>query len=65
MKRVMAFILAALLCVVLCACESEQEKAQRRFEESNAAYQEQKLKVDVLKTEIALLDLIIGASNGK
>ena len=65
MKRVVAFMLAALLCVVLCSCESEQEKAQRRFEESNAAYQEQQLKVDVLKTEIALLDLIIGASNGK
>lgn len=66
MKRVVAFMLAALLCVVLCSCESEQEKAQRRFKESDAAYREQQLNVDILKTEIALLDLIIGiGSSGK
>lgn len=62
MKRVVVSMLAALLCVVLCSCESEQEKAQRRFEESDAAYREQQLNVDILKTEIALLDLIIGSS---
>lgn len=62
MKRVVAFMLAALLCVVLCSCESEHERVQRQFEEANAAYQEQQLKVDILKTEIALLDLIIGSS---
>lgn len=31
-------MLAALLCVVLCSCESEHERVQRQFEEANAAY---------------------------
>lgn len=65
MKRAAAILLAVFLCFLLCSCESEQERAQRRFEESNAAYQEQKLKVDILKAEIEILDSAIEAMKNK
>lgn len=65
MKRATAILLVVSLCFLLCSCESEQERAQRRFEESNAAYQEQKLKVDILKAEIEILDSAIEAMKNK
>ena len=65
MKRATAILLAVFLCFLLCSCESDQERAQRRFEESNAAYQEQKLKVDILKAEIEILDSAIEAMKNK
>ncbi len=65
MKKAAAILLTFSLCFLLCSCESEEERAQRRFEESNAAYQEQKLKVDILKAEIEILDSAIEAMKNK
>lgn len=44
---------------------NEQERVQREFEEANAAYQEQKLKVDILEAELELLDSAIEAMKGR
>lgn len=63
MRKIVAFLLAImLLCIVLCSCGNKQKTAQQKFDEANAAYQEQKLKVEILKAEIALLDTIINAA---
>lgn len=65
MKRAVAILLALPLGFLLCSCESEQERVQREFEEANAAYQEQKLKVDILEAELELLDSAIEAMKGR
>lgn len=62
MKRLSAILLAISLCAVLCSCESQHDKVNREFDEANAAYQEQKLKVDILETKLAILDLIIDSA---
>lgn len=65
MKRAVAILLALSLAFLLCSCESEQERVQREFEEANTAYQEQKLKVDILKAELELLNSAIEAMKGR
>lgn len=62
MKKLSAILLAIALCAVLCSCESQHDKVNQQFDEAYAAYQEQKLKVDILQTKLDILDLIIDSA---
>ena len=52
MKRILAIFLAAVMSLTLCACETPQEKANRKIAEANAAYQREKAKLDALENEL-------------
>lgn len=61
-KKISAILLAISLCAVLCSCESQHDKVNRQFDEAYAAYEEQKLKVDILQTKLDILNLIIDSA---
>ena len=52
MKRLFITLLAAMLTVSLCACETPQEKANREIAEANAAYEKEKAKLEALEDEL-------------
>ena len=51
-KRILAAILLVIFSLGLCACETEQEKANREIAEANAAYEKEKAKLDALEDEL-------------
>lgn len=52
MKKLLTAILVVLLTVSLCACETPQEKANRKIAEATASYEAEKAKLDTLEDEL-------------
>lgn len=51
-KKCLCAILMFAMLLCLCACESPQEKANRKIAEANAAYAREKAKLDLLEDEL-------------
>lgn len=49
MKQMLSLLLALALCLPLCACENEQEKANRAIEEANQAYEREQKNLMIWK----------------
>lgn len=62
MKRIIALLLAFVMIISLCACESPEEKARREIQEAREAYNEVQQEVDRLESE---LESIENQINGK
>lgn len=52
MKKLFIAIIAVIISLSLCACETPQEKANREIAEANAAYEREKAKLDALEDEL-------------
>lgn len=52
MKKLLVAIIAVIISLSLCACETPQEKANREIAEANAAYEREKAKLDALEDEL-------------
>lgn len=52
LQRFIAVVLLVFFSVCFCACETEQEKANREIAEATAAYEKEKAKLNALEDEL-------------
>lgn len=64
MKRLISLLLAVLLLIPFCACESEEERARREIQESIKSYQDAQRRSDEIQAQIditqAQIDILEG-----
>lgn len=52
MKRIIAVVLTFIIALSLCACESKQERANRKIREANEAYERGVQELDDLEAQL-------------
>ena len=65
MKKVVSLLLALSMLFVLCACETSQERAQRKIREATQSYNNAQSKLNDLENELDYVQWQIDRSSGK
>lgn len=65
MKKFISLLLALSMLFVLCACETSQERAQRRIREATQSYNDAQNKLNDLENELDYVQWQIENAEGK